>query len=182
MRSIVVYSTKGGVGKTSLSHNLSKDLSLNYITNDQSLSALKLNKGKLIKNNIPILDDMIYDFGGFDSEEAYRIANEANLVIVPTICDMNAIARALSTIKKINHRNILVVATSIERKKDFEDVLKVFNHHYPDLKVVQFRRTKLLKNAIESGVSARSLNNDIYKKALREYNIIYTSCKEAIKE
>lgn len=177
---ISIYSTKGGVGKTSIAFSLAKDLNLNYYTNDFSASSFKLNKVKT-SNNLTLKERTIYDFGGFESKNAIDISNQSNLVIVPTICDMNSLARAISTIKKISHRNILVIATNIDSKKDFDDVKKVINHHFPEIEVIMFRRTKLLKNAIEEGVGALSISSKgLYKSSLKDYNKILEIARKHI--
>lgn len=177
---IVLYNTKGGVGKTTLSYNIAKDLKLNYITNDMSVSIMKMPKAKLVKKNIPIQNNTIYDFGGFEDEEALKIANQASLLIIPTISDMNAMARTISLIKKIKHSRILVVSTMIENEKDYEDIKMVINHHFKNIKVFKLRRTKLFKNAMNSGIGAIELykQNKIYTGVISEYNQILKECIE----
>jgi len=178
---IAIYNTKGGVGKTSLSYNISKDLGYQYITNDISASMLKMSKSRNIKTNIPLKENTLYDFGGFEDKEAFKIINEVDLVIVPTICDMNSLARTLSLLKKIKHENVIVVGTMIDKKKDFQDIKKVVNHHFPKIKVFQFRKTRLLRNAMEEGISAKQLfsKKKLYKEAFIEYNTILNQCLEA---
>ena len=179
---IAIYNTKGGVGKTSLSYSLSKDLKLNYITNDISVSIMKLSKAKLIKKNIPLCENTLYDFGGFEDIDALNISNLAKLVIIPTIADMNSLARTISLIKKLNHSRIIVIATMIETEKDFEDIQTVINHHFKDIEVLQFRKTKLLKNSMKLGISPLELYKQkrLYQNAIVEYKNIINKCKKEI--
>jgi len=178
LKTVAIYNTKGGVGKTSLSYNISKDLEFRYITNDMSVSLMKMPKAKLLRKNIPLQENTLYDFGGFEDSEALNIVNQTDLVIIPTICDMNSIARTLALLKKIKHNRILVVGTMIEKEKDFSDIKQVINHHYPQVEIAQFRRTKLLKNAMENGIGAVKLYNSkkLYRKAFIEYNHILKKC------
>lgn len=184
LNNIVVYNTKGGVGKTSLSFSLSKDLKFKYITNDNSVSMLKMGKSRLQKQNIPLQENTLYDFGGFEDKEALNITNQAKLVIIPTICDMNSLARTIALIKKIKHRRIVVVGTMIETKKDINEIKQVINYHFPDIKVFQFRKNKLLKKAMEKGLSATNIFNlgnqekRAYKNSFLEYNKILEKAKE----
>jgi len=170
---VVVYSGKGGVGKTSISYSLSKDLNLRYMTNDVTESALR-SKSRVYSKSIPLYDNALYDFGGFESSEAYKIAESADIVIVPTICEMNSLFKALLTIRKIKNKKIIVINTMIDKQKDIEQVRMVIGKHFEDIEVLPFRRNQLLKRSMEEGISAYELmKNDkksfLYKNAFAEY-------------
>jgi len=179
---IAIYSQKGGVGKTSIAFSLSKDLKLKYITNDKSASMYKMGNAKFSKTNIPYQENTIYDFGGFKSEEAIKIANQVDLVFIPTICDINAISKALDTCKTLNNKNIIIIATALERKKDYEQIKIVFDKYYPEIKVIPFRKNKLLKNSMEVGMGATEFfkkskkSNLLYKNSFIDYEVIKNSC------
>jgi len=175
---IAIYSTKGGVGKTSLAYSLSRDLNLRYVTNDITESALKSNS-KIYSKKIPLHDNVFYDFGGFEDEDAYNIASSVDLVIVPTICEMNSLFKAIRTIKKIKNENILVIATMTDKEQDFEQVKMVIKKYFPKIKVLSFRRNKLLKNSMEKNKSAFEFMKEtknkqhLFKNAFSDYlNII----------
>ena len=185
---VAIYSEKGGVGKTSLSFSLAKDLKMKYITNDQSLSMMKMGSARLCNKNIPFQENTLYDFGGFKSEEALEIISKVDLVLIPTICDINSIAKALGTIKKIlkikKETKIIVIGTMIEKYKEFSQIHQVISKHYPDIELIPFRKTKLLKNAIEEGIGANSLfikdnkNRSLYKNSFADYEKIKNKCEE----
>jgi len=175
---VALYSEKGGVGKTSLSYSLHKDLGLRYVTNDMCESALKSNNSKFYTKTIPFSDNVLYDFGGFESKEAYKICSMVDLVIVPTICEMNSLFKALMTIKKIKAKKVLVIVTMIDKEEEFNQVKMVINKHFPGVDLLPFRRNKLLKKVMEEKMSVfefikKSTKRHLYKNITQEYmNII----------
>jgi len=179
---IAVYSEKGGVGKTSISYSISKDFKMKYITNDKSVSMYKMNNARFIKNNIPLEENTLYDFGGFESKEAVDICNKADIVLVPTICDMNSLIKSIKTIKKIKNTNIVVIGTMIENFKEYSQIKQVINKYFPSIEVIPFRRNKLLKNSIEAGIGASDFFNSsnrekkMYKNSFSDYEKIKKRC------
>ena len=82
--SFVVYSIKGGVGKTTLSVQISQMLEHTYVTNDSHSSAHNLmpeEKGFLVSieeyEEIPYDDNVVYDFGGFKDTRINDIIKQA---------------------------------------------------------------------------------------------------------
>ena len=88
--SIVVYSIKGGVGKTTLSVQISQMLDYTYVTNDSHSSAHNLmpeEKGFLVSSEeyeeIPYDDKVVYDFGGFKDTRINDIIKKSNKIVIP---------------------------------------------------------------------------------------------------
>ena len=170
---VCLFQSKGGVGKTSLAFSLAKDLKLSFITNDMSIAITKLN-GRMYTNNIPYRDNSLYDFGGFKDLSAEEIVKQASITIIPVVNDANSVMRALEALKKVQNVNHVLVANAIENTKDFEDIQKVVLHHFPKTKIMFIRKTKLLKNAMESGMSPIELVKEsnighVYKNSLQDY-------------
>ncbi|MGD9969063.1 MAG: hypothetical protein AB7S65_01280 [Sulfuricurvum sp.] len=178
MAIISIASTKGGVGKTSLAFSLAKDLSYRYATNDMSVALSKYKNARYYPNKIPLYPDTVYDFGGFEDPHAEEILRQSDIILLPTTNDQNSIMKSLVFIKKFREKTILVFANMIENTNDAASIREQIHKHFPNLAFTYLRRTKLLKNALESGMSASELyyvNNHtqhLYKQAFDEYQKI----------
>jgi len=178
MAIISVASTKGGVGKTSLAFSLAKDLRYRYATNDMSVVLTKYKNARYYPNKIPLYPDTVYDFGGFENPHANEILRESDIIILPTTNDLNSIMKSLVFIKAFREKTILVFANMLENPNDAIMIKEKIHEHFPNLAFTYLRRTKLLKNALESGMSATELyesNNHtqhLYKQAYSEYSKI----------
>ncbi|MEA1918297.1 MAG: hypothetical protein U9N52_00545 [Campylobacterota bacterium] len=175
MAIIAIASTKGGVGKTSIAFSLAKDLDYRYVTNDMSIVINKYKKAKYYPNKIPLYENTIYDFGGFVDKHADLILNEADVILLPTTNDKNSIMKSQILIKAFKHKTILVFANMIENQRDYETIKTEIHRYFPNLAFTHLRRTKLLKNALENGQSAKELYEStnqtqyVYRHAYEEY-------------
>jgi cellulose biosynthesis protein BcsQ len=178
MAIISIASTKGGVGKTSLAFSLAKDLGYRYATNDMSVVLNKYSKARYHPGKIPLYPDTVYDFGGFIDKRSDEILRQSDIIIIPTTNDLNSIMKSLITIKKFREKTLLVFANMIEHPNDARTIRDKIHEHFPNLAFTYMRRTKLLKNALETGMSATELyqlNNQtlhLYERAYKEYNKI----------
>lgn len=178
MAIISIASTKGGVGKTSLAFSLAKDLGYRYATNDMSVVLNKYKNARYYPNNIPLYPDTVYDFGGFVDKQSDEILRESDIIILPTTNDLNSIMKSLILIKNFREKTILVFANMIDNSNDAVIIREKIHEHFPNLAFTYLRRTKLLKNALETGMSATELyemNNQtrhLYKQAYSEYHKI----------
>lgn len=178
MAIISIASTKGGVGKTSLAFSLAKDLGYRYATNDMSVVLNKYKNARYYPNKIPLYPDTVYDFGGFEDPHADEILRQSDIIMLPTINDLNSIMKSLIFIKKYREKTILVFANMIENPNDAKIIRDKIHEHFPGLAFTYLRRSKLLKNALEMGQSATELfeaNNQTkhtYRQAFSEYNKI----------
>lgn len=181
---VSIYSTKGGVGKTSLANSLSRDMGLKYITNDLSVVVGNYNKASYHGKTMTLKPNTLYDFGGFKSAEALKIASQSDIVFIPVINDANAVMKALMALKELKEvENVYVIATMVDNKKDYTEIKQVVNHHFPQREVLYFRRTKLLKNAMDAkqGVLSFLQNNKnahVYRNSVKDYEKIFSLVKE----
>lgn len=118
---ITVYSLKGGVGKSSISSNLTLELGLKLIDNDPFGGVTELlNKGKKKKiaysvhedsHSIPKSKNTVYDFGCFKDNRTHSIIEKSTVVIIPTLHSYSDIKTTVFTIMKIQElgqKNIIV--------------------------------------------------------------------------
>ncbi len=178
MAIISIASTKGGVGKTSLAFSLAKDLRYRYATNDMSVALSKYKNARYYPNKIPLYPDTVYDFGGFESPHVEEVLRQSDIILLPTTNDANSIMKSLVFIKKFRDKPILVFANMLENPNDAVAIREKIHHHFPGMAFTYLRRTKLLKNALESGMSATELfesslhTQHMYQKAYNEYQKI----------
>lgn len=128
--SIVVYSIKGGVGKTTLSVQISQMLDYTYVTNDSHSSAHNLmpeEKGFLVSSEeyeeIPYDDRVVYDFGGFKDTRINDIIKKSNKIVIPTLTSIVDVQATLATLKdviEINKNIIIVVNRTKNNNKSIE--------------------------------------------------------------
>ncbi len=152
---IAVITTDGGAGKTSLSFALAKELEYYLISNDDSIIEMAYpDMAKIIKNP-RIIEDTVYDFGGFVDAGVIDIIKHCDIVLVPCINDLNSKMKAIKTIQELSkyNDNFLVIATRTENKTDFLEVQEAINKKFEKITVIGLRKTKLLKNALETGES-----------------------------
>jgi hypothetical protein len=86
--------------------------------------------------------------------------------------------KSLIFIKNYSEKTILVFANMIDTPNDATMIKAKIHEHFPNLAFTYLRRTKLLKNALESGMSASELyesskhSQHLYRQAYAEYHKI----------
>lgn len=128
--SYAVWNFKGGVGKTTLSIQLSRVLDYDYVTNDEKGGAhtlVKDDRGFLIPEDlesIPFENEVIFDFGGWKDTRIEDVLEKCDKVIVPTLKSLVDIKTTLTTLKEISevNSNVIVVFNRFNvAKKKRED-------------------------------------------------------------
>ena len=156
---VSVITTDGGAGKTALSFALAKELNYYLLSNDDSVIEAVYKDMAQITKELPIINDVVYDFGGFVDAGVLDIIKHSDIVIVPCINDLNSKMKAIKTInelKKYNNR-FLVVATRLETQQDFKEIKSDIQEQFQDIEVLPLRKTKMLKNGLEYGMSPLEL-------------------------
>ena len=156
---IAVITTDGGAGKTAISFALAKELDYYLISNDDSVIELVYPDMAQITKEPTILNDTVYDFGGFVDNGVLEIIKHCDIVIVPCINDINSKMKAINIIKELSKYNnrFLVVATRLENTQDFNEIKEAIKDEFSNVEVLPLRKTKMLKNGLEFGLSPLEL-------------------------
>ena len=177
---ISVINKKGGVGKTPISFSLAKDLGYYLQSNDNSVIESIYPDMAKISSNPEIIENCIYDFGGFVSSGVLPILKASAAILIPTSNDYNSILRTVETIEEIQplNENLFIVVTKTEKESDFETVKSAINQHFDNLEFFELRLSKAFKNSIETGLSITELYNETplskcaYKTLYQQYKSI----------
>ena len=196
--SYVVYSIKGGVGKTTLSVQISQMLDFTYVTNDSHSSAHNLmpeDKGYLVSKEeyeeIPFDENIVYDFGGFKDTRINDVIKQADKVIIPTltsIVDLQATLATLKDVMDINSNVIIVVNRAKNNNKANElkeylneEIKKMYSNK--TIPIIFVRESSVLEDSlfdceyIEDKAGENRFKRHIYRNAIEDMN----SIKELLK-
>ena len=179
---IVVYSGKGGDGKTPIATNIALDRNFGIGTNehfhifdgfipDDNLLALKANEPF---PEIPDDIDIVFDLAGSITENSISITSalrQADLVIVPISNEVKALVAGIGTIREIQRftQNILVVATKLEKGRkelftenwtesaEYLNVRTQVQAHLGNIPVLPLRFSKVFNAIFEQEKSIKQL-------------------------
>ncbi len=174
---ISVLNKKGGVGKTPISFSLAKDLGYFLQSNDNSVIENIYPDMAKITPKPQLIDNCVYDFGGFVDTGILDIIKASDVVIVPCVNEYNSILRTVETIEEIKSyaKAILVIATKTEKESDFKQVQSAIEEYFDDLHFFELKSSKIFKNAIETGLSIdelfheNALSKSAYKSVYNQY-------------
>lgn len=196
--SYVVYSIKGGVGKTTLSVQMSQMLEFTYVTNDSHSSAHNLmpeEKGFLVSKEeyeeIPYDENVVYDFGGFKDDRIKEVIKQAKKIIIPTltsIVDLQATLATLKDVKEINDNIVIVInrAKNNNKAKELKDYLtdeikKLYENI--NIPIIFVRESSVLEDSlfdceyIESKAGENRFKRHIYRNAIEDMNSLKQTLK-----
>lgn len=179
---IAVATIDGGAGKTAISFALAKELDYYLISNDDSVIELVYPDMAKITKELKIINDTVYDFGGFVDAGVLDIIKHCDIVIVPCINDLNSKMKAIKTITELSKFNdrFLVIATRLESDQDYNEVKAAIQDKFAKIEVLPLRKTKMLKNSLEFGESPLELVAQSKKIAYDGRNFI-PEYKEVLK-
>lgn len=187
--SLVVYSIKGGVGKTTLSVQISQMLDFTYVTNDSHSSAHNLmpeEKGFLVSceeyEEIPYDEKVVYDFGGFKDTRINDIIKKSNKIVIPTltsIVDVQATIATLKDIIEINKNIIIVINRAKNNNKStdlkeylLEEIEKLYGN--VNIPIIFVRESSVLEDSlfdceyVEKKAGNNRFKRHIYRNAIED--------------
>jgi hypothetical protein len=171
---IAVWNKKGGVGKTSLALSLAKDLGYYLISNDDSNIEMAYPAMSKIMNKPSLIDNCVYDFGGFVDANIIDIINKSDLVIIPFFSDLNSLTKTLSTANEINNKNIIFVENRAEKADDinFGDIEKYLKSEHP---IFRIKNSRIWAKTFQDKKSVLDIKNEnkiskyVYRNSVTEY-------------
>lgn len=183
----LIWTKKGGVGKTNISAELILQLNFPAITNETSSMLSRIipnNRLKILKpdEEVPNYEtSMIFDFGGYLDSRIIEVVRQSNYVIVPTIPEISDIQGCIETIQTLKQytNNIVVIANKTEHKNDIDIVKEAIEviGNYPIFEIKKSRALPNIyieKKSIKDTVANKPLLKYAYKKVLDQFeNLIY---------
>ncbi|KGI55834.1 hypothetical protein [Campylobacter sp. MIT 97-5078] len=183
---ISVINKKGGVGKTPFAFSIAKDLDMFLQSNDNSIiESIYPNKAKISKEP-SLLENCVYDFGGFVDKGILDIVRQSDMLIIPCNELYNSILRTIETINEIQtlNKNIIVLVSDYKDEKDKNIIEEMLKSNLSDLEFFFFKHSKIIDNAMIAGLSFTELYNENvlsklnYKNFFEEYNkLLHTLTK-----
>lgn len=183
---IVIANKKGGVGKTPLSFSLAKDLDFYLLSNDDSvIEAIYSTRAKIVEE-LKIIDDCVYDLGGFTSHGVLDVVRSSDLLIVPCFADIDALKRTIKTLEELAPlaKETIVIVTKTERAEDFDYVADPIKKRFPKVEIFELKKSRIFNNVMEMGMSPIELAEEsaisryAYRSVIEQYRKIFNFVKK----
>ena len=191
--SFVVYSIKGGVGKTTLFVQFSQIFDYTYVTNDSHSSAHNLmpeEKGFLVSSEeydeIPFDENIVYDFGGFKDTRINNIIRQANKIIIPTLTSIVDVQATMATLKDVAQINKNIVI-AINRTKNNNKAIELKEYLTEEIKksfqdleisIIFVRESSVLEDSlfdcesVETKAGTNRFKRHIYRNAIEDMIVL----------
>jgi len=184
-KKITIWSTKGGVGKTSICAELHFRLGWPVVTNERrSMLRFLVDEKKLKlldpKESIPnIKGDMLFDFGGYIDERVISAVKQSDYIIIPTLYEIPDIQGCIDTINSVKdyNKNIIVIINKISSS----NLLQFANETLSKIDGLQIKNLNQsrafpniykYKNGILDIVKDNPLLKFSYRKILKQFDDI----------
>jgi chromosome partitioning protein len=128
---ITIFNQKGGVGKTMLATQIALYFDLKIIELDPYGILKSLMQDRVLKFGLrdkidENLDNVVFDFGGFDDLRLSQVAKQSDLVIIPfnpTLISLGGTLKSYYKVRDLNE-NILFIANGYLKEQDVKDAVE----------------------------------------------------------
>jgi len=179
-KKITIWSTKGGVGKTSICAELHFRLGWPVVTNeeDSMLSTIiNSDKLKILKPKEKIQDydnNILFDFGGYFDNRIIDALEQSTFIVIPVVpnaIDIQGTINSINNVREYN-KNIIVV---VNRIKDINEYIHVQHILFKlgQFKYFGLNETKALPNIFKkkksiSQMTSNALLKYVYRKIISQ--------------
>lgn len=184
-KSIAIFSKKGGVGKSSVAHSIARDFGYYLVSNDDSVIEDSYEGMAAIMKEIKPIEghNIVYDLGGFVDKNVIDILRSADLIIVPTIADINSFKRTINTVKEVSelNKNILIIGNIVKGKEQIEfikEYIPAAQFFIRDSKI--FQRAFIEKKSVTEIVNESNFNKYIYRNIFEDYSRLLNYINEEV--
>jgi len=193
---ITIFNQKGGVGKTMLATQIALHFNLKIIELDPYGILKQLMPDRVIKLNLrdsidENIDNVVFDFGGFDDLRLENIASQSDLVIIPFNPTLVSLGGTLKSYYKVNNLNdnILFVVNGYIKEQDIKDAVEFLEENIReniDYFAIPFTRAvQTAENDIMSIIDlpkAGGLKKHTYSKIAKTFENLMEVIKNKIYE
>ncbi|MCT7566981.1 hypothetical protein N5T96_11680 [Aliarcobacter butzleri] len=131
---------------------------MNIITNDKSVLIACYKDKTILTNQFELIENSVYDCGGFSAPGILNIVQQVNIVIVPVFNDPSSLIQTRDTLKQILPiaKKVIIVTTKTENK-DADTIKNNLDKKYPGLEYFNLPLTKAFNHTLETGKSIKYL-------------------------
>jgi len=189
---ITIFNQKGGVGKTMLATQIALYFDLKIIELDPYGILKSLMQDRVLKFGLrdkidENLDNVVFDFGGFDDLRLSQVAKQSDLVIIPfnpTLISLGGTLKSYYKVRDLNE-NILFIANGYLKEQDVKDAVEFLEEnikeHIDYFSIPYTRAVQTAENEIVSIIDLPKqggLKRHTYSKIAR----IFENLMEVIKD